>query len=94
MRREEQKVDPLSNELFVKSVYAPEKPKMKEKEGSDKEDEEENEEEGGDEDEIASHDEELDDDLVNTHDMYSGINFIFRLMWRIFNIWHQILLEG
>jgi len=70
MRREEQKVDPLSNELFVKSVYAPEKPKMKEKEGSDKDDEEENEEEeGGDEEETASqHDEELDDDLVNTHD--------------------------
>ena len=75
MRREEQKVDPLSNELFIKSVYAPEKPKVKEKEGSEDEEEEENEEEeGGDEEETASeHDEELDDDLVNVYACISCI---------------------
>ena len=68
MRREEQKVDPLSNELFIKSVYAPEKPKVKEKEGSEDEEEENEDEEGGDEEETPSeHDEELDDDLVNIH---------------------------
>ena len=68
MRREDQKVDPLSNELFIKSVYAPEKPKVKEKDSGDDDDEnEENEEEeGADEEETPSkHDEELDDDLVN-----------------------------
>lgn len=69
LRREEQKIDPLSNELFIKAVYAPEKPKVKEKEPSDdEEEEEENEEEGGNAEEMTSqHDEELDDDLVNTY---------------------------
>ena len=64
-RREEQKVDPLSNELFIKSVYAPEKPKVKEKEGSDDEEEENEEDEDIEEEETPSeHDEELEDDLV------------------------------
>jgi len=67
VRRDGQKIDPLSNELFIKTVYAPVKLKVKEKEandeeGADDDDDDDNDEEGDDMD--SKQDDELDDDLV------------------------------
>ena len=67
VRRDGQKIDPLSNELFIKTVYAPVKPKVKEKETNDEEGADDDEDDDNDEerDETASkQDDELDDDLV------------------------------
>jgi len=67
VRRDGQKIDPLSNELFIKTVYAPVKSKVKEKEANDEEgvddDEDDDNDEEGD-DTASKQDDELDDDLV------------------------------
>ena len=72
-RRVGQKVDPLSNELFIKSLYEPKSHTEGKKGGEGKEGEEEEEEEGGEEEEEEEEgegskenkDDEFQDDLVS-----------------------------
>jgi len=67
VRRGGQKIDPLSNELFIETVYAPVKLKVKEKEANDEEggDDDDDDDDDEEEDDAASkQDDEMGDDLV------------------------------
>ena len=78
-RRVGQKVDPLSNELFIKSLYEPKSHTEGKKGGEGKEGEEEEEgEEGGEEEEEEegegskeNKDDEFQDDLVSLNDVHT-----------------------
>ena len=82
-RRVGQKVDPLSNELFIKSLYEPKSHTEGKKGGEGKEGEEEEEgEEGGEEEgeeegegSKENKDDEFQDDLVSVNDVHTYTQF-------------------
>ena len=94
-RRDGQKIDPLSNELFIKTVYAPMKLKVKEKETTDEEDEEDDDNDDNDEerDETDSkQDDELDDDLVI---FYGPLIFsVPACSWCVLSLFAHMFLAG